>query len=68
MSTPVKNTSSGVKIGTQATHKVGFCGATPVAQRSGLTQAVATDLASALVLVNELRAALVAVGLIKGGI
>ncbi len=68
MSTPVKNTSNGVKIGTLPTHKVGFCGATPVAQRTGLAQAVATDLPSALTLVNELRAALIALGHIKGGV
>ncbi len=68
MSTPVKNTSNGVKIGTLATHKIGFCGATPVPQRAGLAQAVATDLPSALILVNELRASLLGVGLIKGGV
>jgi len=70
----------GVLIG-QTGEKVGFCGATPVVQRVGAAQAAvattaATDTdpfgfseaqANAIVtLVNELRAALVAAGLIKG--
>jgi UDP-N-acetyl-D-mannosaminuronic acid transferase (WecB/TagA/CpsF family) len=74
-------TTTGTKIGTSASQKLGFYGATPIAQRAGAAQAaVATTpatnstpygyaeaQANAIVaLVNELRAALVAVGLIKG--
>ena len=36
------------------------------AQRANAAQAVATDLASVITLANELRAALVEMGLIKG--
>ncbi len=66
MSVPIKNSGGGVRIGTLPTHKVGFCGAAPVAQRAGAAQAVATDAASTQALANELRATLVALGLIKG--
>ncbi len=47
--------------------KVGIHGATPTAQRASADQAVATDLASVITLTNELRAALVEKGLIRGG-
>jgi hypothetical protein len=55
-----------VQIGARASVKVGFHGATPVAQRANANQAEATDLASVITLANELRAALVEKGLIKG--
>lgn len=49
--------------------KLGFFGATPTIQRSNATQAKLADnatLAQAVVLINELRDALVEKGLIKG--
>jgi len=55
-----------VDIGAGTTSKVGFHGAAPTAQRANANQAVATDLASVITLANELRAALVEKGLIKG--
>jgi len=74
--------SQGTVLGTAATDLIGFYGATPVAQRSGSTQAAVTTTsatttspwgfststqANAIVtLVNELRAALVNLGAIKG--
>jgi len=56
-----------VQMGAAASSKVAFHGATPTAQRANANQAVATDLASVISLANELRAALVEKGLIKGG-
>jgi uncharacterized protein YkwD len=71
----------GIQIGNSTTEKVGFHGATPIVQRSGAAQAaVATTAATSsspfgfseaqanaiVALVNELRASLVASGLIKG--
>ncbi|KAB2674468.1 MAG: hypothetical protein DVB31_01955 [Verrucomicrobia bacterium] len=56
-----------IQVGAGTAAKVGFHGATPVGQRANTDQAVATDLASVIVLANELRAALVEKGLIKGG-
>ena len=70
----------GVQVGGATTEKVGFYGATPIVQRAGAAQAaVATDLAddangaaiaaavnATAALANELRASLVAAGLIKG--
>ena len=80
--TRVRETTNGLKIGGAATDKVGFYGATPIVQRSGAAQAaVATTgatnsspygyttaaQADAIVtLLNEIRAALVAAGIIKG--
>lgn len=74
--------SAGTVLGQSATDKIGFYGATPIVQRSGAAQAaVATTGASnsspygfttaaqadaIVTLVNELRAALVAAGIIKG--
>jgi len=70
----------GVQIGTTG-EKVGFLGATPIVQRVGAAQAaVATTAATdsdpfgyteaqanaIIALLNEIRAALVAVGIIKG--
>lgn len=56
-----------VLVGAGTGSKVGFHGATPTAQRASADQASATDLASVIALANELRAALVEKGLIKGG-
>ncbi len=71
----------GARLGQSATDKIGFYGATPIVQRSGAAQAaVAATAATAstpygyseaqanaiVTLVNELRAAMVAAGLIKG--
>jgi UDP-N-acetyl-D-mannosaminuronic acid transferase (WecB/TagA/CpsF family) len=77
----IKRTTSGITVG-KSGEKVAFLGSTPIVQRVGAAQAaVATTgsttstpygftsaaQADALVtLVNELRAALVAFGLIKG--
>jgi hypothetical protein len=57
-----------VQMGSETTSKVGFHGATPTTQRSNADQAEATDLASVITLANELRAALVEKGLIKGAV
>jgi len=57
-----------IGVGADTSAKVGFHGATPTGQRAGAYQAVATDLASVITLANELRAALVEKGLIKGGV
>ncbi len=56
-----------VQVGAETSSKVGFHGATPTSQRANANQAEATDLASVISLANELRAALVEKGLIKGG-
>ncbi|MBX3744192.1 MAG: hypothetical protein IT581_03930 [Verrucomicrobiales bacterium] len=55
-----------VQMGAGTSSKVGFHGAAPSAQRANADQAAATDLASVITLTNELRAALVEKGLIKG--
>jgi len=47
---------------------VGCQGATPTAQRANANQAAATDLATVITLANELRAALVETGIIKGAL
>lgn len=57
-----------VQAGAGASSKVGFHGATPTLQRAGAAQSAATDLASVITLANELRAALVEKGMIKGGV
>ena len=56
-----------VQIGAGASSKVGFHGATPTTQRANANQAEATDLASVIILANELRIALVEKGIIEGG-
>ncbi len=56
-----------VEVGAGTSSKVGFHGSTPTAQRANANQAAATDLDSVITLANELRAALVEKGLIKGG-
>ena len=58
-------TSDGVWLG-ESGGKIGFFGTTPTAQRANSSQAVATDTTSTQTLANELRAAMVAFGLIKG--
>ena len=55
---------NGTKIGTTALQKLGFYGATPIVRPSA-TPADATDLASAIALVNNLKAKLIALGLIS---
>lgn len=73
-------TSTGTKIGTATGQKIAFHNSTPVIQRAGAAQAAVVTTGSALAsygytqaqadsivtLVNELRAALVEKGLIKG--
>lgn len=73
-------TTTGTKLGTAATQKLGFWNATPVVQPSSASQAVvtptvtatpttaaiATDLAAVIVLANQIRAELVEIGAIKG--
>lgn len=77
------NNSGGTGLGQSTTDTISFYGVTPVAQRAGAAQAAVTTTASTsstpvgystttqadaiVTLVNEMRAALVAVGLIKGG-
>lgn len=76
------NNSGGTGLGQSATDTIGFYGTTPVAQRGGGAQAAvsttaatsttpfgfgtSTQAQAVVTLVNELRAALVAVGLIAG--
>ncbi|MBX3744127.1 MAG: hypothetical protein KF833_02355 [Verrucomicrobiae bacterium] len=55
-----------VQVGASTAAKIGFHGATPTAQRANGNQAAATDLASVISLANELRAAMLEKGLIKG--
>ena len=57
------NNASGIKIGTATTQKLGFYNATPVVQPAS-TPANATDLDTALTLVNDLKSKLVTLGLI----
>jgi hypothetical protein len=54
------------QVGASVASKLGLHGAAPTAQRANADQAAATDLASVITLANELRAALVEKGLIKG--
>lgn len=56
-------TTTGTKIGTATTQKLGFYNATPVVQPSG-TPAASTDLASVILLANSLRTNLLALGLV----
>lgn len=75
-------TTTGTKIATGTTQKLGFYNTTPIVQRSGAAQAAvgttgstqttpfgyttAAQADAIVTLVNELRAALVAIGIIKG--
>ena len=56
----------GLMIGYDANQKIGVYGTAPVAQRGNASQAAATDATTVITLANELRAALVALGWIKG--
>lgn len=56
------NTATGLKIGGSAAQKYAFWGATPVVRPSG-KPADATDLPSAITLINHLAAAAVAIGI-----
>ena len=76
------NNVDGTSLGQSATEKISTYGATPVAQRAGAAQAAVATTGSTnsspygfttaaqadaiVTLVNELRAALVALGAIKG--
>jgi len=76
------NQTDGAVFGQSASEKIGFYGVTPIVQRSGAAQAAVgttsatgtspkgyttTTQANGIVtLLNEIRAALVAVGIIKG--
>jgi len=75
------NSPDGAQIGKSTTEKVAFYGVTPIAQRSGAAQAAptlttattggfgfsaATAMDTFVAHVAELRAAMVALGLIKG--
>lgn len=73
------NTTTGTKIGTATTQKIGFWNATPIVQPASVSQAAVSGTAGALytateqtlindlkTLVNQLRADLVAAGNIKG--
>jgi hypothetical protein len=73
----VLNATTGTKIGTATTQKLAFHNATPVAQRAGAAQAALVAITGGespteaehnlvITLVNELRAALVEKGIIKG--
>ena len=72
-------TGTGTKIGTATTQKLAFYNSTPISQRTNGSQAAVTGTADStysanevtlindtVTLVNELRSALVALGLIKG--
>lgn len=76
-----KNTAAGMQFGKAATDKIGFYGATPVAQPASAAQAAAPaggtgatagayDTAAhrdaLIALVNEIRSCLVNAGLMKG--
>lgn len=55
--------TTGTRFGTTTSQKIGFYNKTPIAQQ-GSTPSAATDLATALTLLNDLRAKLIALGLI----
>lgn len=56
-------TTTGLKVGTATSQKLGFFNNTPVVQPTA-TPADATDLASALTLINDLKAKLISLGLV----
>lgn len=65
----------GTVLGQSASDKIAFYNATPIAQRSGAAQAVVgtagatysqAEINAIVTLVNEMRATLVALGLMKG--
>lgn len=55
--------TTGTKLGTATSQKLGFWNATPVVQPAG-TPAAATDAATTQALVNSLRASLITIGLV----
>lgn len=59
----VAGTTTGTKIGTATTQKLGFYNATPVVRPSA-TPVNASDLATAITLLNDIKAKLIALGLI----
>lgn len=66
MAYKIRRTARGIVIAQTTSDKIGFYGVTPVVQPASANQAVATDAASVIVLANQLRADLLALGLIKG--
>jgi hypothetical protein len=58
----VTDTTTGTKIGTATTQKIGFFGATPVVQQAAVADA--TDAATAITQLNDLLAAMRTLGLI----
>jgi hypothetical protein len=60
----IAGTSSGMRVGTASTQKLGFFGAPAIVRPTG-TAAAATDAATTQTLVNDLRAKQVALGLIS---
>jgi hypothetical protein len=63
---PLRLTRAGTTLSRRIDQKLGFHGATPTIQRASADQAAATDPTSTMTLTNELRAALVEKGIIKG--
>jgi hypothetical protein len=76
-----KNTAAGMQFGKAVTDKIGFYGATPVAQPASVDQAVcpaggtgaaaggwdtAAHRDAAILLINQMRSCLVNAGLMKG--
>ena len=55
-----------VQVGASTGAKIGLHGVPPSPQRANANQAAATDLASVIILTNELRTALLENGLPKG--
>lgn len=63
---PLPHQVDGLAVADATTIKLGFHGSAPTVQRAGAAQAVATDPATTMALTNEIRAALVEKGIIKG--
>lgn len=79
MAFKIRRTRAGITVGATPTDAIGFHGAAPVVQRSNASQAAIADVAGGTytaaeqtmltnlkTLTNELRAALVEKGIIKG--
>jgi len=67
------SSDDGMTLGANTTVPVSFYGGTPIAQRTSASQAAVsstdlgtTDVLAVIALANELRAALVAINMIKG--
>ena len=56
------NSATGAQIGSSATEKIGFFGATPVVQQIG--PAVPTDLATSITAITAIRLALINLGVV----